>query len=51
VDAVVRSGLTEADADEAIAAEIARAAEASFEWKLYSHDWPAERPERLRADA
>jgi GNAT superfamily N-acetyltransferase len=47
--AVVWSRLSEADADEVIAAEIARAAGASFEWKLYSHDRPADLPERLRA--
>jgi GNAT superfamily N-acetyltransferase len=46
--AVVWSRLTEDDADEVIAAEIARA-EGSFEWKLYSHDRPADLPERLRA--
>ena len=46
--AVVWSRLTEADADEVIAAEIARAA-GSFEWKLYAHDRPADLPERLRA--
>ena len=47
--AVVWSRLSESDADEVIAAEIARAAGASFEWKLYSHDRPADLPERLRA--
>jgi hypothetical protein len=47
--AVVWSRLTEADADEVIADEIARAADASFEWKLYSHDRPADLPARLRA--
>jgi GNAT superfamily N-acetyltransferase len=46
--AVVWSRLTEADADEVIAAEIARSA-GSFEWKLYSHDRPADLPRRLRA--
>jgi GNAT superfamily N-acetyltransferase len=46
---VVWSRLSEADADEVIADEIARAGEASFEWKLYSHDRPADLPERLRA--
>ena len=46
--AVVWSLLTEDDADEVIAAEIARAA-GSFEWKLYSHDGPADLSERLRA--
>jgi GNAT superfamily N-acetyltransferase len=47
--AVVWSRLTTADADEVIAAEISRAAGASLEWKLYSHDGPADLPERLRA--
>jgi GNAT superfamily N-acetyltransferase len=47
--AVVWSRLTDDDADEVIAAEYARAAEASFEWKLYSHDRPADLPDRLRA--
>jgi GNAT superfamily N-acetyltransferase len=46
---VVWSRLPEADADEVIAGEIARATGASFEWKLYSHDRPADLPERLRA--
>ncbi len=46
---VVWSGLSEADADDVIAREIARATEASFEWKLYSHDPPADLPDRLRA--
>jgi GNAT superfamily N-acetyltransferase len=46
--AVVWSGLTEADADEVIVAEIARAT-GPLEWKLYSHDRPADLPERLRA--
>ncbi len=46
---VVWSRLSEADADEVIAGEIARATGASFEWKLYSHDRPADLPERLRA--
>lgn len=46
---VVWSGLSEADADDVIAREIARATEASFEWKLYSHDRPADLPDRLRA--
>lgn len=47
--AVVWSGLTEADADDVIAAEAARAVGGSFEWKLYSHDRPVDLPERLRA--
>jgi GNAT superfamily N-acetyltransferase len=46
--AVVWSDLTEADADEAIAAEVARAT-GSLEWKLYSHDAPADLPDRLEA--
>jgi GNAT superfamily N-acetyltransferase len=46
--AIVWSHLTEDDADEVIAAEIARAT-GSLEWKLYSHDRPADLPERLRA--
>jgi GNAT superfamily N-acetyltransferase len=46
--AVVWSGLTEADADDVIAAEIARST-GSFEWKLYSHDRTADLPTRLRA--
>ena len=45
---VVWSRLTELDADEVIAAEIARTV-GSFEWKLYSHDRPAGLPRRLRA--
>jgi GNAT superfamily N-acetyltransferase len=46
--AVVWSDLTETDADEAIAAESARAT-GSLEWKLYSHDGPADLPDRLKA--
>ena len=46
--AVVWSDLTETDADEVIAAEVARAS-GSLEWKLYSHDRPADLPDRLRA--
>jgi GNAT superfamily N-acetyltransferase len=46
--AVVWSHLTEADADEVIAAEVARTT-GSLEWKLYSHDRPADLPERLTA--
>ncbi len=46
--AVVWSRLAEDDADDVIAAEIGRAA-GSFEWKLYSHDGPADLPHRLRA--
>jgi GNAT superfamily N-acetyltransferase len=46
--AVVWSDLTEADADAAIAAEVARAA-GPLEWKLYSHDLPADLPDRLEA--
>jgi GNAT superfamily N-acetyltransferase len=45
---VVWSRLTAADADEVIAAEMARAS-GSFEWKRYSHDRPADLPERLQA--
>jgi GNAT superfamily N-acetyltransferase len=45
---VVWSRLTEDDADEVIAAEITRSVGA-FEWKLYSHDRPADLPARLRA--
>ncbi len=45
---VVWSRLTEDDADQVIAAEIARSAGA-FEWKAYSHDRPADLPARLRA--
>ena len=46
--AVVWSDLTEADADDVIAAEIARST-GSLEWKLYSHDGPADLAERLKA--
>jgi GNAT superfamily N-acetyltransferase len=46
--AVVWSDLTAADADEVIRAEIARST-GSLEWKLYSHDEPADLPARLRA--
>jgi GNAT superfamily N-acetyltransferase len=45
---VVWSDLTAEDADEVIRAEIARAT-GSLEWKLYSHDRPADLPGRLRA--
>ena len=45
--ALVWSDLTEADADEVIAAEVARSTE-QLEWKLYAHDRPADLPERLR---
>jgi GNAT superfamily N-acetyltransferase len=45
---VVWSDLTDADADEVIAAEIGRAV-GSLEWKLYSHDRPADLPRRLTA--
>lgn len=45
---VVWSGLTESDADEVVAAEIARST-GSFEWKLYSHDRPADITDRLSA--
>ena len=46
--AVVWSRLTEDDADDVIAAEVARATR-PLEWKLYSHDRPADLPERLKA--
>jgi GNAT superfamily N-acetyltransferase len=46
--AVVWSALTATDADEVIAAEVARAT-GSLEWKLYSHDGPADLPDRLKA--
>lgn len=46
--AVVWSDLSEADADELIVAEVARAA-VPLEWKQYSHDRPGDLPERLRA--
>jgi hypothetical protein len=45
------SGLTDRDADAAIAAQVARFAQTSrpWEWKHYSHDRPADLPERLLA--
>jgi GNAT superfamily N-acetyltransferase len=46
--AVVWSDLTEADADEVIAAEVARSS-GPLEWKLYAHDRPADLSERLTA--
>ena len=46
--AVVWSALTATDADEVIAAEVARAT-GHLEWKLYSHDGPADLPDRLKA--
>jgi GNAT superfamily N-acetyltransferase len=46
--AVVWSDLSDADADAVIAAEAGRAG-GSLEWKLYSHDCPADLPDRLRA--
>jgi GNAT superfamily N-acetyltransferase len=46
--AVVWSALTATDADEVIAAEVARAT-GFLEWKLYSHDGPADLPDRLTA--
>jgi GNAT superfamily N-acetyltransferase len=46
--AVIWSDLTEADADAVIAGQVARSA-GPFEWKYYSHDRPADLPERLRA--
>jgi GNAT superfamily N-acetyltransferase len=45
---VVWSDLSESDADEVIAAEIERAT-GSLEWKLYSHDGPADIADRLSA--
>lgn len=46
---VVWSDLTAANADEKIADQVARFAGASWEWKHYSHDQPADLPERLVA--
>jgi GNAT superfamily N-acetyltransferase len=46
--AVVWSDLTDTDADEVIAAEVARSS-GSLEWKLYSYDRPADLAERLKA--
>ncbi|MEV6330604.1 GNAT family N-acetyltransferase [Streptomyces sp. NPDC051909] len=48
---VLWSGLTPDDADAAIAAQIGhfRAAGRGFEWKLYSHDGPADLADRLLA--
>ncbi|MER5203665.1 GNAT family N-acetyltransferase [Streptomyces sp. NPDC002825] len=48
---VLWSGFDAADADRAIAGEIAhyRAAGLAFEWKLYGHDTPADLGDRLRA--
>ncbi|MGD0137377.1 MAG: GNAT family N-acetyltransferase [Tepidisphaeraceae bacterium] len=47
---VAWSSLEEANADEAIAGEVAhhRAEKASFEWKFYSHDRPADLLSRLQ---
>lgn len=45
---VVWSDLTDADVDEVIAVEIARST-GSFEWKLYSHDRPADLAEHLES--
>jgi GNAT superfamily N-acetyltransferase len=45
---VLWSHLSEADADEVIAAELA-GARGHFEWKYYSGDRPADLPDRLRA--
>jgi hypothetical protein len=46
---VAWSSLTETNADEVIADELAqhRAADGEFEWKLYSHDQPADLQSRL----
>lgn len=48
---VIWSNLTEADADEVIAAQIRRFASCddAWEWKQYSYDRPADLPDRLRA--
>ncbi|MFJ8294770.1 GNAT family N-acetyltransferase [Streptomyces sp. NPDC094447] len=48
---VLWSGLTAADADRAVAAQIDhyRAAGLSFEWKLYAHDTPGDLGARLAA--
>lgn len=48
---VTWSGLTDTDADAAIAAQIDRFAELAqpWEWKHYSFDQPADLPDRLRA--
>lgn len=46
--AVIWSDLSDTDADAVIAAEVGRAA-GPLEWKLYSHDSPADLPERLQA--
>ncbi len=47
--AVVWSDLSPADADQVIAAELARAGGAWFEWKQYAHDRPADLADRLTA--
>ncbi|GAA3592370.1 GNAT family N-acetyltransferase [Kineosporia mesophila] len=49
--AVTWSRLTEADADEVIAAQIERMSGLGldWEWKYYSYDTPADLPDRLRA--
>lgn len=46
---VVWSDLTPANADEKITEQIARFADRRWEWKHYSHDQPADLPERLIA--
>src|SRR5215210_2110694 len=46
---VTYSDLARADADAAIAAQIARFGSGRWEWKHYSHDQPADLPERLLA--
>jgi GNAT superfamily N-acetyltransferase len=45
--AVIWSDLSDEDADQVVAAEVARSA-GSFEWKLYSHDRPADLAQRLK---
>jgi GNAT superfamily N-acetyltransferase len=46
---VTWSGLTPANADEKIAEQVRRFGGRSWEWKHYSHDEPADLPERLVA--
>lgn len=47
--AVLWSDLTAADADDVVAAELARATGGLFEWKQYAHDRPADLADRLAA--